>query len=78
MSPPSRDDPAGRMLAIPVPPGATFPPLPDEGINDENDGLRIPGARIVERTGISPGPDPSVYAYVETAVHANLFRIALR
>lgn len=74
----SRDDPAGKMLAIPLPAGETLPPLPEDGIRDEQDGLLFPGARIVNRYGIAPGLDPSVYAYVEAAVHANLFRIALR
>ena len=74
----SRDDPAGKTLAIPVPPGESLPALPEAGIRDGAEALEIPGARIVAHSDISPGPDPSVYAYVQAAVHANLFRIALR
>jgi hypothetical protein len=32
---------------------------------------------MIDAYEISPGPDPSVFAYVKTTVHRNLFRIAL-
>jgi Tol biopolymer transport system component len=55
-----------------------WPPLPASGIRWEADGLAIPGAKIIEQWDIAAGPDPSTYAYVKSAVHANLFRIGLR
>jgi DNA-binding winged helix-turn-helix (wHTH) protein/Tol biopolymer transport system component len=76
--PPSRTDPKARMLAIPVPAGENLPPLPAQGIRSEADGLAIPGAKIIEQGDIAAGPDPSTYAYVKSAVHANLFRIPLQ
>jgi hypothetical protein len=54
-----------------------FPDLPDSGIRGLDDAADFPGARIIEAIGISPGPDPSVFAYVKTTVPRNLFRIAL-
>ena len=66
------------MLAIPVPAGENLPALPASGIRGEADGLAIPGAKIIERSDIAAGPDPSIYAYVKSAVHANLFRIPLQ
>jgi len=78
IAPPSRTDPTGRMVAIPVPAGETLPPLPAAGIRTEAEALAIPGARIIEQGRIAAGPDPSTYAYVKSAVHANLFRIPLQ
>ena len=78
IAPPSRTDPTGRMVAIPVPAGETLPPLPAAGIRTEAEALAIPGARTIEQGQIAAGPDPSTYAYVKSAVHANLFRIPLQ
>lgn len=77
LAPASRDNPAGKTLVLRVPPGATFPPLP-AGPKRPEDWAKIPGARIVERADIVPGMDPSIYAYVKSSVHANLFRLPLR
>ena len=74
---PSLTDTTGRLLAIPVPAGETLPPLPASGIHTEAEGLAIPGARTIAQGQIAAGPDPSTYAYVKSAVHANLFRIPL-
>jgi Tol biopolymer transport system component len=78
IAPPSRTDPTGRMVAIPVPAGETLPSLPAAGIRTEAEALAIPGARTIEQGGIAAGSDPSTYAYVKSAMHANLFRIPLR
>ena len=67
----------GKTVAIPVPPGETFPKLPASGIRGLDDVIDIPGCRVIERWDISPGPDPSIFAFVNTAVHRNLFRIQL-
>jgi hypothetical protein len=54
-----------------------LPPLPELGINTEADALAIAGSRILEQGDVATGPDPATYAYVKSAVHANLFRIGL-
>jgi hypothetical protein len=54
-----------------------FPSLPDSGVRGLEDAAGLRGARIIEAYDISPGADPSVFAYVKTTVHRNLFRIAL-
>lgn len=69
---------SGKTLAIPIPPGETLPDLPASGIRGLSDAALFPGSRVVEGWAISPGPDPSVFAYVKTTVHRNLFRIPLR
>jgi serine/threonine protein kinase len=67
---------SGKTLAIPVPAGETLPKLPDSGITIGKADT-LPGWRVIDRSSISPGPDPSMYAYVKTTVHRNLFRIPL-
>jgi Tol biopolymer transport system component/predicted Ser/Thr protein kinase len=68
----------GKTVAIPIPPGETFPNLPASGIRSLDDAVVFPGSRVIDGWGISPGPDPSTFAYVKTTVHRNLFRIPLR
>ncbi len=68
----------GKTLAIPVPPGETFPNLPASGIRGPDDAAAYPGSRLIDGLDISPGPDPSLFAFVKTTVHRNLFRIPLR
>ncbi|MDQ1468872.1 MAG: eukaryotic-like serine/threonine-protein kinase [Bryobacterales bacterium] len=72
----SRTSP-GQTLVLPLRSGEMLPDLPDTGISGLYDGADLPGARTIDAYEISPGPDPSVFAYVKTTVHRNLFRIAL-
>jgi hypothetical protein len=51
------------------------PKLPSSGIRGPEDAKTIPGTRLLDGWFISPGPEPSVIAYVKTAVHRNLYRI---
>jgi hypothetical protein len=67
----------GKTVAIPVPPGETLPQLPPAGILGLEEATALPGARVLDRWDIAPGPDPSVFAYTKTAVHRNLYRIPL-
>jgi hypothetical protein len=68
----------GKTLAIPVPAGDSLPNLPATGVRGLKDAELFPGSRVVEGWAISPGPDPSIFAYVKTTVHRNLYRIPLR
>jgi Tol biopolymer transport system component len=75
----------GTTLALPVPVGETLPKLPTSGIHGPEDAMAIPGTRLLDATEvpvtelhswvISPGPEPSVFAYVKTTMHRNLYRI---
>jgi eukaryotic-like serine/threonine-protein kinase len=78
ISPASRHYSAGKLVAIPVPRGASLPWLPPEGFRRSEESLRLPGIQIVDQAEIAPGLNPSTYAYVKPAVHANLFRIPLQ
>jgi hypothetical protein len=71
---PSRTS-SGKTVAIPIRSGEIFPKLPPFGIYGMDDAALFPGSRVIDGWNISPGPDPSVYAYVKATVHRNLFRI---
>lgn len=68
---------AGTTVAIPVPPGKSLPDLPPAGISGLEDARALPGARVLDRWNIAPGPDPSVFVYTKTTVQRNLYRIAI-
>jgi hypothetical protein len=75
---PSSQTTRGKTIAIPIPAGETLPNLPASGIRRLNAESAFPGSHVIEAWYISPGPDPSVFAYVKTTAHRNLFRIPLR
>jgi hypothetical protein len=64
-------------MLLPIAPGETFPNLPVSGIRGLADAAAFPGSRVIPGHYIAPGPDPSVFLYVKTTVHRNLFRIPL-
>jgi serine/threonine protein kinase len=66
-----------QMRVIPLPPGKMLPKLPPRGMRSVDDPNLFPGSYLIDRATISPSPDPSVYAYVKTTMHRNLFRIPL-
>ncbi|MBI4466428.1 MAG: serine/threonine-protein kinase [Acidobacteria bacterium] len=68
---------AGKTFVIPVRSGKTLPPLPAAGIKSERDLARLPGVQVIDRSDLSPGPTPSIYAFTRETVHRNLFRIPL-
>lgn len=72
----SRSTP-GKTLAIPIPSGKMLPKLPPSGIRGVEGIASFPGARLIYGFRISPGADPSVFAYTKTSMHRNLFRIPL-
>ena len=67
----------GRSLVIPVGPNETLPDLPTGGIPLLAQPTIVKGAQSVPRESLVPGTDPSHYAYVNTTVHRNLYRISL-
>jgi eukaryotic-like serine/threonine-protein kinase len=73
---PSRTSP-GRSLAIPLGAAETLPDFPSEGIAESADASTMPGSQSVNRANLVPGRTPSLYAYVNTTVHRNLYQISL-
>jgi hypothetical protein len=74
---PSRTN-LGKTRVVPLPPGEMLPKLPPSGMQALDEPDLFPGSYLVGAYGISPSLDPSVYAYVKTTMHRNLFRIPLR
>ncbi len=73
---PSRTS-AGRILAIPVGPRESLPDLPARGIAPLAEASVVPGAQSVGRGELVPGRDLEHYAWVNTIVHRNLYRISV-
>jgi hypothetical protein len=67
----------GKVRVVPLPPGEMLPKLPPSGMVARDDPNLFPGSHLIDGFEISPGPDPSVFAYVKTTVHRNLFRIPI-
>ncbi|MBS1859685.1 MAG: serine/threonine-protein kinase [Acidobacteria bacterium] len=68
---------ANQTVVLPVSPGQ-LPELPEGGIRSCELATTFPGARRINASEISPGPDPSTFAYVKSTTHRNLFRISLQ
>ena len=68
---------AGRTLALPLGSGGSLPDLPAEGIPPLAEASVVRGARSVGRAGLVPGKDPDHYAWVNTTMHRNLYRVSL-
>ena len=67
-----------QMWVIPVPAGTSFPELPAAGIGANETADSVRGARVIDQGGTPAfGPDPAIYVFPRTALHANLFRIPL-
>jgi hypothetical protein len=73
--PPNSERPRAETFAIPVAAGETLPRLPTSGIRGPEDAKAILGTRLLDGWFISPGPDPSTFAYVKTTMHRNLYRV---
>jgi DNA-binding winged helix-turn-helix (wHTH) protein/Tol biopolymer transport system component len=67
----------GRSLAIPVGPGENLPEFPPGGLQPLAEPSVVPGAQSISRAELVPGTDLSHYAYVNTVVHRNLYRVSL-
>lgn len=67
----------GRTWAIPVGPDESLPDLPAGGIEPLTELRGVAGAILMARGQLVPGADPEHYAWVNTRVHRNLYRISL-
>ncbi len=47
------------------------------GMVAQDDPALFPGSYLIDGYELAPSADPSVYAYVKTTMHRNLFRIPL-
>jgi Tol biopolymer transport system component len=63
-------------LVFPIPPGASLPDLPAQGLGSHA-GEDLPKIQKVREDFPAFGPDPQTYAFVKTDFVSNLFRIPL-
>ena len=69
--------PDGRSYLIPLPTGQTLPQIPAGGFHSEQDIARLPGARRIDVSRLTPGPSGDTYAYYRGAAQRNLHRIPI-
>lgn len=67
----------GRTLAIPLSPEGLPPELPPNGIAAEDNPALVKAAEVIARDALVPGRNREQYAWVNTTVHRNLYRIEL-
>jgi len=63
--------------AVPVHPAGSLPSLPASGIESEADVARMPGARRLSNTNVSPSPKLPSYAFTRVVAQRNLYRIRI-
>ena len=72
-----------NTFALPLKPGASFPPIPaggfkaDERLVGTVAGKAIPGAGARLTAGFAPSNNPAVYAHSVTTTHSNIYRIPI-
>jgi Tol biopolymer transport system component len=66
----------GRTYVIPLRDGA-LPPIPAGGFTSEAQIAALPAVHTLDYGDVSPGTTSGVYAYSQTAMMGNLFRIPL-
>ncbi|MEX2384731.1 MAG: protein kinase [Thermoanaerobaculia bacterium] len=65
----------GKTFALPIRPGRALPDLPASGVRSKAEAATLPGVHVIEHGNISPGRDPSVYAFTRISAHRNLYRV---
>ena len=67
----------GQTRVFPVPAGKSLPEFPASGISINGKPDKLHGEQAIEHRDVFLGPNPSMYVFRTTELHANLFRIPL-
>ena len=67
----------GRTYALPIPTGRPLPVLPAAGVKSEAEAAAQRGVTVIPHGNISPGRDPTVYAFSNITAQRNLYRIPI-
>jgi hypothetical protein len=67
-------DSPNRTMVVALKPGSSIPEFPDAGISPD---WKPPGLGIIMHNGIAPSSDISTYAFTQTGLQRNLFRIPI-
>ena len=73
----SQTAPTGVTFSVPLATGSVFPDLPPGGLKSPQEIAKLPGAKLIPRSAIFPGAEPSVYVFTKQGFDGNLFRVAL-
>jgi Tol biopolymer transport system component/tRNA A-37 threonylcarbamoyl transferase component Bud32 len=68
---------SGKTFALPIPSGRPLPHLAASGVTSAEEAATLAGVRVIDHGYISPGRDPSVYAYTKMTAQRNLYRIPI-
>ena len=66
---------AKAMYAIPLQAGQLLPPIPPSGLTSEETVADLPGAKLLSREAVYPGPNPSVYAFTKLTTQRNIYKV---
>lgn len=67
----------GKTYGLPIPAGRHLPDLPPSGVKSEEEAAALPGVTVIDQGNISPGRDPSVYAFTKITAQRNLYRVPI-
>jgi Tol biopolymer transport system component len=69
---------ARLTYAVPLPPGAMVPPLPDKGFFTIGEAANALGGKAIADPRAYPSDDPGVYAFPKVSSHRNIYRVSLQ
>jgi dipeptidyl aminopeptidase/acylaminoacyl peptidase len=66
---------SGKAYVLPLAPGHVVPDSIVHGLPPEQEMLKLPGARVILSTDVTPGPTADIYAFTRVSVQRNLYRV---
>jgi eukaryotic-like serine/threonine-protein kinase len=67
----------GKTYALPIPSGKPLPDLPASGVKSDEEAAALAGVTVIPHGNVSPGRDPSVYAFTKATAQRNLYRVPI-
>jgi Tol biopolymer transport system component len=62
-------------FAIPLKGNSMMPPVPAKGFSSKEAVAAVPGARLVAKERVYPGPNPTIYAFMRVTTQRNIYRV---
>jgi eukaryotic-like serine/threonine-protein kinase len=66
-----------KTYVLPLTAGHLVPESIVHGLPSEQEFLKLPGARLIPLTDVTPGPTADIYAFTRASVQRNLYRVPL-
>jgi Tol biopolymer transport system component len=63
------------IYAIPLQRNSMLPPGPAKGSSSKEAVAAVPGARLVAKERVYPGPNPAIYAFTKVTTQRNIYRV---